>query len=338
MNEYERLCAFQTTLEAIVSVDKLKTALGALTSKAVGLDRVTKEDFGETDLGALSVSVASETYTPEPLKRVVIPKPNSNETRPIAVASLKDRVVERALHSALNAHFDPQFSDRNYGYRPARDAERAVGRVVDSLNRGDRFFFKADIENFFEAILHVKLIERLNALITDGRIVRLIILFAKNGAFERRDYITHEIGVHQGGILSPFLSNLYLDPMDKYIENLGVNHIRFADDFLLTSSSKETLETASKALRIFLEKLGLKLNADKSKTGHIREGFASRTAQRQSGRSPRSLGARPARHVLRLRRSASRNNRPDHSGRDLLHRICHVEQSETSSEVKRSDI
>ena len=267
---------FTIPLDQIVTPGNLRDAAFAIRSKAVGIDKESLNLYRDDParLEALSREILTGRYTPEPLQRIEIAK-NATETRPIAISSVRDKIVQKCLASALTPHFDKTFSDKSYGYRPGKGTLRAIHRVRDYLRRGYSHAYKSDIDDFFETIPHAKLLALLGEKIADRRVVDLIGLFLQNGAFRGFDYLDHAEGIHQGDALSPLLSNLYLDRMDKWLESRNVAFVRFADDFVLLFKKRKTLESAVASLKAFLQSLGLRLEEAKSYAAKAeREGFA----------------------------------------------------------------
>ena len=267
---------FTTPFDQIFTLENLQTAAFAIKSKSVGIDeeRIDTYRNDPSRLEALRDELLGGRYTPKPLKRIELPKSDGTR-RPIGLSAVRDKIVQKTLANALLAHFDKNFSDKSYGYRPQKGPLRAIRRVKDFINRGYRHAYKTDIDNFFETIPHDKLLALLGAKIADGRIVSLIALYLANGSFKNFDWIDHSEGVHQGDTLSPLLSNIYLDRMDKWLESRHIEFVRFADDFVLFFKKKPSLENVVPRLEAFLdEELGLKLEASKSYAASIfKEGF-----------------------------------------------------------------
>jgi len=265
---------FTVPFEHIVSPSALRDAAMAIRSKSLGIDKESLRRYRDDPeaIARLSDELRSGRYVPQPLERLELPKADG-ETRPIALASVRDKIVQKALQLALEPYFDKNFSDKNYGYRPGKGPLRAINRVRDFIARGYRYVYKTDIDDFFETIPHQKLLAVLKREIADGRIVTLIELYLKNGVFSRKTYETHLEGVHQGDVLSPLLSNIYLDAMDKRLETYGTAFVRFADDFVLLFRDNTTVASMVTKLRAFLQTLGLKLGEDKSYEASVEEGF-----------------------------------------------------------------
>ena len=267
---------FTPTLDQILSPKKLEAAAYAIRSRAVGIDnediRAWRDD--PKRLEALAASIVQGTYVPEPLQRIEVQK-ESGGTRPLGISSVRDKIVQKALHTALDDFFDATFSDKSYGYRRRKGTLNAIHRVQDFIRRGYVYAYKTDIDDFFETIPHDKLLDLLHETIADRRIVSLVELFLQNGSFRVFDYVEHHEGVHQGDALSPLLSNLYLDRMDRWLEARNVAFVRYADDFVLLFKNKKSRKAVVPQLQSYLEtQLGLRLGDDKSYTASVmQEGF-----------------------------------------------------------------
>ncbi|MBD3797908.1 MAG: CRISPR-associated endonuclease Cas1, partial [Campylobacterales bacterium] len=171
-------------------------------------------------------------------------------------------------------YFDKIFSDGSYAYRPDKSILKALNRATDYLNRKNLIILKTDIDNYFESIDHDILLGILDKHLEDKRIIRLISLFMQVGGFMQMDYVEHKHGVYQGDILSPLLSNIYLDAMDKYLEANAIAFVRYADDFALFFTTKNQAYKSLKELKEFLKTLKLRLNEEKTSIVHISDGFS----------------------------------------------------------------
>ncbi len=209
---------FDLSLEDIFTSNAFEYALKRLKHTALGLDGLSIDDIC-TDFfyAELKDEIFNLSYSPEPLKRAFIPKENKDELRKLAIPSLKDKFTQNILIGELSSYFDKGFSNRSYAYRTGKSYANAIYRARDFFKTYD-FALKTDVKDFFETIDHEKLLEILRANIRDARIVRLIELWINNGIFEHFDYRAHAKGVHQGDVLSPLLSNVYLNQMDKFLE------------------------------------------------------------------------------------------------------------------------
>lgn len=267
---------FTAQLEHIFTLEKLSDAFEAINQNASGLDDVSYREFKpslQSNLEELRDALIQGLYTPEPLKKIEIEKDGSDEMRPISLASIKDKIVQKSLNDALVGYFEETFSDKSYAYRVEKSTINAINRTQGFLNEKLHWVLKTDIDNFFETINHEKLIEILTKQIVDKRIVKLISLFLTTGGFFKYDFLDHALGVHQGDILSPLLSNIYLDTMDRYLDQQHIAFVRYADDFVVLLSTKEEAEKTKELLEKFLTLLDLKLGTDKTTITHINEGF-----------------------------------------------------------------
>ncbi|WP_418179154.1 CRISPR-associated endonuclease Cas1 [Aliarcobacter lanthieri] len=267
---------FTNQLEQIFTKNSLKEAFLDISSKSTGLDEISykefKSDFSK-NIDETILSIQSGIYTPEPLKKIEIEKENSTEKRPIALSSIKDKLIQKVLYNSLKYYFETTFSDKSYAYRAGKSTLKAINRTTQFLQLKNNWILKTDIANFFETINHDKLLKILDRQISDKRVIKLISLFIQTGSFKSFDYFEHIQGVHQGDILSPLLSNIYLDLMDRFLEKQEVSHIRYADDFVVFfNDEKEALKTKD-LLQSFLKTLDLSLGENKTKIVHIKDGF-----------------------------------------------------------------
>ena len=255
---------FDLSLEDIFTSNAFEYALKRLKHTALGLDGLSIDDICTDSFYAeLKDEIFNLSYSPEPLKRAFIPKEDKDELRKLAIPSLKDKFAQNILIGELSSYFDKGFSNRSYAYRTGKSYANAVYRARDFFKNYD-FALKTDIKDFFENIDHEKLLEILRANIRDARIIRLIELWINNGIFEHLDYSAHAKGVHQGDVLSPLLSNIYLNQMDKFLEQSGVEFVRYADDFVVFFTSYEAAEQGLARLKDFLKTINLSLNEAKT--------------------------------------------------------------------------
>ena len=268
---------FTKPLEYIFLPSALREAYDEINKRSSGLDDVDfgafEEDFTD-NIEDLSRRVIDGSYAPEPLREIEIDKPHSDEKRPIGIGAIKDKIVQRVLYDNLEPYYDKTFSDKSYAYRPGKSTLRAINRTTQFLNDKRLHIVKTDIDDFFENIDHDILLGILDREIRDRRITRLISLFVQTGGFHDLDYDEHEHGVHQGDILSPLLSNIYLDRMDKYLESRDISFVRYADDFVMFFKSRGEAWDSLRELKGYLRTLGLSLQRDKTEVAHIRDGFS----------------------------------------------------------------
>lgn len=233
---------FTIPLEQIFSNQNLKDSFLEISSKSTGLDEVSYNEFKKElskNIEDIKTSIITGVYIPEPLKKIEIDKPNSDEKRPIALSSIKDKLIQRVLYSNLKEYFETTFSDKSYAYRRDKSTLKAINRTSQFIQEKKYWVLKTDIDNFFETINHDKLLKILDKQLSDKRVIKLISLFIQTGAFKSFDYYEHIEGVHQGDILSPLLSNIYLDLMDKFLEKENISFVRYADDFVVYLKMKK---------------------------------------------------------------------------------------------------
>ena len=267
---------FTKPLSYIITKKNLKEAYEEISKNSLGLDDVGFREFEKEfskNITSIVERVKRGLYSPEPLKKIEIAKANTTKKRPIALSAIKDKLVQRVLYENINPYFDKTFSDNSYAYRADKSTLKAINTTTEYINQKYLTILKTDIENFFETINHDILLKLLNAQIKDKSIVRLISLFIQVGGFKEQNFDEHLHGVYQGDILSPLLSNIYLNEMDKYLENKNIKFVRYADDFALFFKGKNRAYQELKLLKKFLKTLKLKLGYDKTQVVHIADGF-----------------------------------------------------------------
>lgn len=267
---------YTTTLEQVFTREAFQKAFEDINSNAKGLDEISFKEFKihfSKNINSLIDSIIKGTYSPEPLKKIEIDKYDSAKKRPIGLSSIKDKLVQRVLYKSLNKYFNKSFSNKSYAYRHDKSTLKAINRVSEFILQKNYYILKTDIENFFETINHDKLLTILDKQIGDKRITKLISLFLQIGGFKKFDYAEHKDGVHQGDILSPLLSNIYLDMMDKFLDKYEVPFVRYADDFVILTQKENHIRKIKIKLEEFLDSLELKLGKDKTYIGHVNDGF-----------------------------------------------------------------
>jgi RNA-directed DNA polymerase len=235
---------------------------------AAGVDHQTIEMFErhlDENLEKLSRSLKEGSYRPQAIKRVWIPKAGSKEKRPLGIPTVRDRVVQAALRNVLEPIFERDFAERSYGFRPHRGCKDALRRVDDLLKSGYAWVVDADLKSYFDTIPHDSLISRVEGKVSDGAVIAMIEGYLKQDVMEAMKYWTPEEGTPQGAIISPLLSNIYLDLLDHEMERRGIEMIRYADDFVILCRSQAEAETALEEVRQWTAKAGLQLHPVKTR-------------------------------------------------------------------------
>ena len=235
---------------------------------AAGVDHMTVNAFGqnaEAYLKKLSDELRMDHYRPQAIRRVHIPKPGSDQMRPLGIPTVRDRVVQAALRHVLEPIFEKDFAPHSYGFRPGRGCKDALRRVDELLKQGYRHVVDADLKRYFDTIPHEPLLERVRLKVADGRALRLIEAFLKAGVMEGLDLWTPDAGAPQGAVLSPLLSNIYLDDLDHHMARLGWEMVRYADDFVVLCRSREEARRALDEVRRWTAQAGLTLHPDKTR-------------------------------------------------------------------------
>ena len=259
-------------IEDIFNITNLQRALKEI-KESRGIDNFSLKEFSEYHLKELHKDLINGSFTPEPMKKIDFKK--DDKIRPISIPSIKDKIVQRVLLDYLNSLYNSTFSDKSYAYRPNKSTLKAINRVSDFIKRGNVYVLKSDIKNFFETIDHHILVCMLKEKIKDKRIIDLILMYLKIGAFDKNlKYVSHNLGVYQGNIISTILSNIYLDKMDKFLERHNFDFVRFADDFVIFSKNKFRIELVLRNLRRFLKLLKLSLKEEKTYITHINSDFS----------------------------------------------------------------
>ena len=245
---------------------------------APGVDHVSVTEFGQQipeNIWQLADSLKADTYRPSAIRRVHIPKPGTNETRPLGIPTVRDRIVQAALVNVIEPIFERDFAEHSYGFRPRRGCKDALRRVDHLLKAGFVHVVDADLKAYFDSIPHDQLLARLKTKIADGRVLSLIESFLTAGILDGMDEWTPASGAPQGAVLSPLLSNVYLDPLDHLLADAGIEMVRYADDFVVLCHTREAAEAALLMIQSWVADAGLTLHPTKTRIVDSRkESFA----------------------------------------------------------------
>jgi group II intron reverse transcriptase/maturase len=262
--------ANMSLLEEILAPDNLNQAYFKVKANkgAGGIDKMGVAELG-TYLKDHKVELLDKLvqgkYKPNPVRRVEIPKEEKGKVRQLGIPTVVDRVVQQAIAQVLSPLFEPQFSEYSYGFRPERSAHDALKQCKRNVDDGYVYVVDMDLEKFFDTVNHSKLTQILADTIGDGRVISLIHKYLNAGVVVRHSYKATEVGVPQGGPLSPLLSNIMLNELDTELEYRGHRFVRYADDCMIfTKSAKAAKRTLNSITSFIEEKLFLKVNRDKT--------------------------------------------------------------------------
>ena len=257
-------------IERILDDENIRAAIHAVQSNkgAPGIDKmpveVLKSYFAEHG-EEIKDQIRNKKYQPQPVRRVYIPKANG-KMRPLGIPVVVDRVIQQAVAQVLSRGYERYFSEFSYGFRVNRDCHMAIEKALEYLNNGYEWVVDLDIEKYFDTVNHDKLISILRERINDAPTLHLIRSFLKAGVMEEGLVSPTEEGVPQGGPLSPVLSNVYLDKLDKELEGRGLCFARYADDCNIFVRSEKAADRVMASVTSWLErKLRLKVSASKTK-------------------------------------------------------------------------
>lgn len=293
-------------MEQVVERTNLEKALKAVRANggSPGVDGMTVTDLGlylKTHWPKIKEQLLTDAYQPQPVKRVDIPKPDGGK-RTLGVPTVVDRFIEQAIQQVLTPIYDPTFSEHSYGFRPGRNAHQAIRRAQEYVNTGHAWVVDMDLEKFFDRVNHDVLMGRMAKKIGDRRLLRLIRRFLRAGMMLNGVVEERWEGTPQGGPLSPLLSNILLDELDKELEARGHKFCRYADDCNIYVRTSKAGERVLASVKRWLERrLRLKVNEAKSgvdrpeerkflgfsfyrdKTGQARRRIATKALERAKG-------------------------------------------------------
>jgi RNA-directed DNA polymerase len=254
----------------------LRAAFHQVASKqgAAGVDHVTiamYQDCLDENLTNLGEELRKGTYRPQTIRRHSIPKPGSQEKRPLGIPTVRDRVVQTALRMVLEPIFEREFAEHSYGFRPHRGCKDALRRVEELLKAGYTSIVDADLKSYFDTIPHDRLLALVAQQVSDGRILALIEGYLKQGVLDGLREWTPAMGSPQGAVVSPLLSNIYLNPLDHLMAQHGFEMVRYADDFVILCRSPEEAARALESVQQWTAGAGLTLHPTKTRIVNAKE-------------------------------------------------------------------
>ena len=264
----------ERTMEEICEWGNLKDAIERVKANkgSAGIDGMTVDELPDyVDLLGIREQLLSGTYKPQPVKRVEIPKPDGG-VRKLGIPTVLDRVVQQAVMQVLQKQWDSTFSDSSYGFRPGRSAHQAVAQAQQYIAAGNSWVVDMDLEKFFDRVNHDKLMGQIALRIKDKRLLKLIRAFLNAGVMENGVESPSVEGTPQGGPLSPLLSNIVLDELDREIERRGHRFVRYADDCNIYVRSERAGQRVMESITRFItQRLKLKVNDKKSAVARPQE-------------------------------------------------------------------
>ena len=261
-------------LEYILTPDNLNRAYRQVKANkgSGGIDKMEVEHllpYLRSHKVEIVESLLGGKYRPNPVRRVEIPK-DGGKTRQLGIPTVVDRVIQQAIAQVLSLVYEPKFSDGSYGFRPGRSAHQALRRAQEIINDGYKYCIDLDLEKFFDTVNQSKLVQLLSETIKDGRVVSLVHKYLRAGVMIGHKFEDTEMGVPQGGPLSPILSNIMLNELDRELERRGLPFVRYADDCVIFCKSPRAAERVCESISRFIEKkLFLKVNREKTHVGSV---------------------------------------------------------------------
>jgi RNA-directed DNA polymerase len=258
-------------MDKVYRMENLQRALAQVAANdgAAGVDgqKVKQYQAQSTQrLANVQEQLKAGHYNPQPVKRVWIEKLGSKELRPLGVPTVGDRVVQTAVRNVIEPIFEKTFAEHSYGFRPGRGAKDALRRVDALLKAGKVWVVDADLKGYFDSIPQDKLMEQVAQHISDGALLELIERFLKQGVMESgKGWKPTERGTPQGAVISPLLANIYLNPLDHQMAQVGKEMVRYADNFVILCHSQEEADEVLRQLRQWVEAAGLTLHPTKTR-------------------------------------------------------------------------
>ena len=256
-------------IESILSSENVIKAQSRVISNkgCAGIDGMHVDalvEYMRTNWMGIKESILARKYKPAPVRRVEIPKPNGG-VRKLGIPTVLDRTIQQAIVQVLSPIFENEFQEHSYGFRPCRSCEQAVLKFLDYLNEGYEWIVDIDLEKFFDKVPQDKLMSYVGRVICDPDTESLICKYLKSGVMENGIYEATDEGTPQGANLSPLLSNVMLNELDKELVSRGLRYVRYADDCIIAVGSEASAKRVMRSVTTWIEReLGLKVNASKS--------------------------------------------------------------------------
>ena len=257
-------------IDKVYALANLRTAFQKVkvNKGAAGVDHQTIKMFEqhlEENLEKLSQELRNGSYRPQAVRRVWIDKLGSKEKRPLGIPTVRDRVMQAALRNVLEPIFERDFAEQSYGFRPNRGCKDALRRVSELLRAGYTVIVDADLKSYFDTIPHEPMVGQVEKKVSDGAVIEIVRAYMKQDIMDGMERWSPEGGTPQGAIISPLLSNIYLDPLDREMAQRGFQMVRYADDFVILCRSQAEAQAALEVVRTWTEQSGLKLHPTKTR-------------------------------------------------------------------------
>ncbi|MEW5980629.1 MAG: group II intron reverse transcriptase/maturase [Acidobacteriota bacterium] len=267
---------WHSLIDKVYSAANLRAAFAKVKANrgSAGVDRQTIAGFEadlEENLAYLTEVVRRGTYRPKPIHRVWIPKPGKQEKRPLGIPTIRDRVVQTALRNVLEPIFERDFAEHSYGFRPGRGCKDALRRVAALLKEGYIFVVDADLKSYFDTIDHERLLDLVRGKVSDTSLLSLLNSYLTQEVMDTAGGWTPERGTPQGAVISPLLSNLYLDPLDHLAVWEGLEMVRYADDFVILCRTQADASSALQMVATWTNSVGLTLHPEKTRVVNATE-------------------------------------------------------------------
>jgi RNA-directed DNA polymerase len=296
-------------IDKVYAPDNLAAAFTRVAANggAAGVDHQTVAQY-EHQLSVNQEKLATElkdgSYCPQAVRRVWINKPGTKERRPLGIPTVRDRVAETALRNVMEPIFERDFAEQSYGFRPQRGTKQALRRVDALLKAGYTWVVDADLKSYFDSIPHEPLQVRVEEKVSDGRVIKLLQAYLEQGVMEGLASWTPTAGTPQGAVISPLLSNIYLDPLDRLLAERRVEMVRYADDFVILCRREAEAQQALSWVQDWTVSNGLSLHPEKTRIvdATIRGGFDFLGYHFERGyRWPRAKSIKKLRDTIRAK-------------------------------------